>query len=52
MSVTDHDIRRKVHQWLQYGDEDLLFANHGLTLKSAVPYRLIAYHAQQCAEST
>jgi HEPN domain-containing protein len=25
-------------------------ARHGPTLQSSVPYRLIAYHAQQCAE--
>lgn len=50
MPATDRDITRKVHQWLQYGDEDLSLAKHALTLKSSVPYRLIAYHAQQCAE--
>jgi hypothetical protein len=47
MPVTDREILAKVHQWLQYGDDDLLLARHGLTLKSSVPYRLIAYHAQQ-----
>lgn len=50
MSVTENDILRKVRQWLQYADEDLLLARHALTLKSTAPYRLIAYHAQQCAE--
>jgi HEPN domain-containing protein len=50
MPATDRDILQKVRQWLQYGDDDLLLARHGLTLKSGVPYRLIAYHAQQCAE--
>lgn len=50
MSVTEGDILRKVRQWLQYADEDLLLARHALTLKSTAPYRLIAYHAQQCAE--
>jgi HEPN domain-containing protein len=25
-------------------------AKHGLTISSSCPYRLIAYHAQQCAE--
>ncbi|OGP64919.1 MAG: hypothetical protein A2169_05805 [Deltaproteobacteria bacterium RBG_13_47_9] len=33
-----------------YGDEDLRLARHALTLLSGCPYRLIAYHAQQCAE--
>ena len=50
MPATDRDIRNKVRQWMLYGDEDLLMARHGLTLKSSAPYRLIAYHAQQCAE--
>jgi HEPN domain-containing protein len=49
MSVTERDISRKVQQWLDYADEDLVLAKHALTLKSTVPYRLIAYHAQQCA---
>lgn len=50
MSATDHDICNKVRQWIEYGDEDLLLARHGLHMESSVPYRLIAYHAQQCAE--
>jgi HEPN domain-containing protein len=33
-----------------YGDEDLRLARHALTLLSGCPYRLVAYHAQQCAE--
>lgn len=50
MPAIDRDVQAKVRQWLQYGDDDLLLARHGLTLQSSVPYRLIAYHAQQCAE--
>ena len=50
MPATDREILSKVRQWLQYGDEDLLLARHGLTLQPFVPHRLIAYHAQQCAE--
>lgn len=50
MPAIDRDIHTKVRQWLQYGDDDLRLARHGLTLQSSVPYRLIAYHAQQCAE--
>jgi hypothetical protein len=41
---------RKVKEWARSADEDLRLARHGLALKSACPYRLIAYHAQQCAE--
>ena len=50
MNVLDEDIRRKVVQWLAYGDDDLRLARHGLTLSSGCPYRLIAYLAQQCSE--
>jgi len=50
MSALDREVLRKVLQWLSYADEDLRLARHGLTLTSECPYRLIAYHAQQCAE--
>lgn len=50
MSVTDADIRQKVAQWLEYADEDLRLARHAFSLATGTPYRLIAYHAQQCAE--
>jgi len=50
MSAPEQEVLRKVMQWLSYADEDLRLAQHGLTLITGVPYRLIAYHAQQCAE--
>lgn len=50
MSSTDAEVGRKVSQWLSFGDEDLRLARHALTLASGCPYRLVAYHAQQCAE--
>lgn len=50
MSVTETDIIKKVHQWVVYGDEDSGLAKHGLKLAGNAPYRLIAYHAQQCTE--
>ena len=43
---------RKVLQWLNFADEDIQLARHALTLSTAVPYRLVAYHAQQCAEKS
>ena len=46
----DLDVLRKVAQWLTYGDEDMRLARYGLTMATGCPYRLIAYHAQQCAE--
>jgi HEPN domain-containing protein len=35
---------------LAHADEDLRLAKHAFKLKSSCPYKLIAYHAQQCAE--
>jgi len=37
-------------EWMNYGDEDLRLARHAMTLSSSIPFRLIAFHAQQCAE--
>jgi HEPN domain-containing protein len=50
MKPANAEVGRKVQQWLAYGDEDLRFAKHGFSLSRLPPYRLIAYHAQQCAE--
>lgn len=50
MNPPNTDIFPKVKQWIDYEDEDLRLARHALTLSSGCPYRLIAYHAQQCTE--
>lgn len=50
MNPIDQAIARKVHLWISHAEEDLRLAQHGLKLKSSCPYKLIAYHAQQCAE--
>ena len=50
MKAPDRAVVDKVLKWLNYGDEDLRLARHGLSLSSSCPYRLIAFHAQQCAE--
>jgi HEPN domain-containing protein len=50
MSGTESEILKKVMQWLSLADEDLDLATHALGLGARSPYRLIAYHAQQCAE--
>ena len=44
------EILHKVDQWVVYAEEDLRLARHALSIASGCPYRLIAYHAQQCAE--
>lgn len=50
MNDLNQEVLKKVRQWLIHADEDLRLARHGLTLRSGCPYRLIAYHAQQCVE--
>ncbi|MDO8588997.1 MAG: HEPN domain-containing protein [Armatimonadota bacterium] len=49
MNAPSEDVLVKVRQWVERADEDLRLARHALTMKDA-PYRLVAYHAQQCAE--
>ena len=50
MNAVERETNKKVVQWIEFADEDLRFAEHGLKLKDDCPCRLIAYHAQQCAE--
>ena len=40
----------KVLEWLEIADEDLRIAKHSSTLSSGIPYRIVAFHSQQCAE--
>ena len=42
--------RKVVKQWLEHAEEDLRLAKHAFKLSSSRPNKLIAYHAQQCAE--
>jgi HEPN domain-containing protein len=50
MPNLDPEIAKKVMQWLNFADEDLNMASHAIGCGIGGPYRLIAYHAQQCAE--
>jgi len=52
MKPPSEEIQRKVREWCAYADDDLRFAHLGLAVpgKEGPPYRLVAYHAQQCAE--
>ena len=50
MNVPNKETIQQVIEWVSYADEDLLLAKHGLALAEKCPYRLVAYHAQQCAE--
>jgi HEPN domain-containing protein len=50
MTAPPEQIVRKVRAWVARADEDLRVARHILTLPDECPYRVAAYHAQQCAE--
>ncbi len=51
MTAPREALVQSARQWAQFADEDLLLAVHARTLEPPVrPNRLIAYHAQQCAE--
>jgi len=52
MKPPNEEILHKVNQWIDYADEDLRLAQNELIIRSKYipPYRLIAYHSQQCAE--
>jgi len=50
MSGKKSVIAKKAKEWLLHADEDLRLAKHAFKLKTSTPYKLIAYHAQQCAE--
>jgi HEPN domain-containing protein len=50
MSIPDQDHINKVLLWMSYADEDLDLANYALKMPGSRSYRLIAFHAQQCAE--
>ncbi len=50
MSIPDQDHIDKVILWISYAEDDLGLAQFALTMPGSRPYRLIAYHAQQCAE--
>jgi len=38
-----------IYEWFRYGDTDLGYAEHGLSMRPK-PYELICYHCQQSAE--
>ncbi|WP_045219184.1 HEPN domain-containing protein [Desulfonatronum thioautotrophicum] len=50
MSEPERILADKARKWMHFAEEDLRLAEHALQLASGCPYRLIAYHAQQCAE--
>lgn len=50
MKLPDPAVLEKVKQWLVYRDEDLRVARHAFSMPETPSFRLITFHAQQCAE--
>ena len=50
MTPPNDAVLAKVREWIELADDDLRVAQHTLTITRRCPYRLVAYHAQQCAE--
>jgi HEPN domain-containing protein len=52
MKTPSEEVQHKVQKWVAFADEDLHFAQTGMSLpgREVPAYRLVAYHAQQCAE--
>ncbi len=50
MTAPREDRIARVREWATHADDDLRVAEHTLKLKHQCPFRLVAYHAQQCAE--
>ena len=50
MNKPDQDHIDAVILWISYAEEDFGLAKFALKMPSSRPYRLIAFHAQQCAE--
>lgn len=44
------EIIRVVRQWVEKAEEDLINAEHTLTLRERCPFSTVCFHAQQCAE--
>ena len=51
MKHPNDEKTRKIKQWIDHADEDMRLAQDAMTISNhKPPYRLIAYHSQQCAE--
>jgi len=50
MRMPEQPALDKVRQWLIRADEDIRLATAAMEYVDDCPYRLVAYHAQQCAE--
>jgi HEPN domain-containing protein len=50
MKKNNKKIVQKVLKWIEYADEDLKAAEITSSISSNIPFRIIAFHSQQCAE--
>jgi HEPN domain-containing protein len=50
MKDNNKEILKKVKKWIEFVEEDLRVAKISIKLASNIPYRIIAFHSQQCAE--
>ncbi|MHB9028428.1 MAG: HEPN domain-containing protein [Candidatus Latescibacterota bacterium] len=50
MSGDNQNLQDSVRKWVQFADDDLRYACYGMDMGQDAPFRLAAYHAQQCAE--
>jgi HEPN domain-containing protein len=50
MNSRNRNVREKVKEWISFAEDDIRMAEVAIKLKSNVPYRIIAFHAQQSAE--
>ncbi len=50
MSIPDIEHIEKVILWISYAEDDMGLAQYAMKMPGSRPYRLIAYHAQQCAK--
>jgi HEPN domain-containing protein len=42
--------KQQVLKWVEIAEEDIRLAKFAFKMESNIPYRLICYHSQQCAE--
>jgi len=52
MNEINERIIYNVREWLSHAKGDLEYAKVGLTLGTEQAFRLVAFHAQQCAEKS
>jgi HEPN domain-containing protein len=52
MSEIDDRANKNVREWMSFAESDLKFAQYGLYVEAEQAYRIVAYHAQQCAEKS